>query len=343
MKRILLVLTGGTIGSSMQNGCVDLDKDAAQHLSSYCRERLSEEVILDTVQPMMLLSENSTPQTWSVLVSVMTRLLTEPYDGIILAHGSDTLAYVSALMGFLFAASAVPVVVTAANRPFGEEESNAGDNLLAAAHLILSEQIRGVFTVYKDTDGSMPVYLPTRITEADSVCDRFMPFGGVPFGYMKADRLVPFVHPFNPPLCAFDTACVPLLGEVCFERPVLALRPYPGLCYDQIDVSGYAAVLHGLYHSGTACTESGFYSLPDFITRCRKQGIPVYMSSLKRDAVVYAGSEELWSSGGIPLFMQSFESAYVKLCIACNQTELSVRDYMERPIAFESLLSAKEA
>ncbi|MGN0172087.1 MAG: asparaginase [Acutalibacteraceae bacterium] len=339
MKRILLVLTGGTIGSHIQNGQAALDEGALQRLGDYCREQLSDNVILETLQPISFLSENSTPQTWSALLASLKRVLSRPCDGVILAHGSDTLAYVSALLGFLFASSAVPIVVTAANRPFGETGSNAGDNLLAAARLILSETVRGVLTVYRDTDGSMPVYLPTRITEADTACDRFTPFGGVPFGYMQGERFIPCVHPSNPPLCALGAAPSALSSvTVSFDRAVLALRPYPGLRYDWIDPSGYAAVLHGLYHSGTACTQQGPYALPDFVTRCRERDIPVYMASVKPDAAVYAGSEMLWQAGGIPLLMQSFESAYVKLCIAYNQTDMPAEEYMKRPIAFENLI-----
>ena len=78
------------------------------------------------------------------------------YSGVILTHGSDTLAYTSALLGMYFRHFDIPLFIIASNKPIGEKGSNGLFNFTSAVGLIKGGKYKGVFTLYER------VMLPTR-------------------------------------------------------------------------------------------------------------------------------------------------------------------------------------
>ena len=117
------------------------------------------------------------------------------------------------------------------------------------------------------------------------------------------------------------------------------IRPYPGIDYSSFEFKNKPkAILHCMYHSGTACVRDGCYSLPEFIKRCKNEGIDTYLSCYKSpDGAKYATAVEIISAGGIPLYNISNEAAYVKLVLAYNQNKISPEEFMDKNIYFEIL------
>ena len=74
------------------------------------------------------------------------------------------------------------------------------------------------------------------------------------------------------------------------------IKPYPGLDYSRFNLDNVDAVLHDLYHSGTACASLQWgenYSLVEFIKRCEKQGIAVYLAPAIKSADAYQSTQAL--------------------------------------------------
>ncbi|MDE6204209.1 MAG: asparaginase, partial [Lachnospiraceae bacterium] len=283
MKDILVVLTGGTIGSRVEGQWVDVNDTSPYGLIELYRNTYGEDVHFQVVQPFSILSENMRLQTWEKLCRFLWDIAYEKYEGVILAHGSDTLSYTSALLGMLLAHVPVPLVLTASNYPLGEEGSNGLVNFRSAVELIRTRLLKGVFTVYQNDKGENNVYLAARVTEADPYLDQFGSFGGQVFGKMENGNFKRNDHRINPSILQImekkERIAVRCPG---FEKQVLMIRPYPGLDYDAIDLGKKpAAVLHYLYHSATACTQGGAYSAVNFVKRCQREGVPVYMASCK--------------------------------------------------------------
>lgn len=314
--KILVILTGGTIGSRCKNGIIDVDGSPYRLIDMYEKE-YGKTAEFCAVQPINILSENMGPRHWEAIFAELSKVL--EYDGAIIAHGTDTLAYTSAAAGLLFGNCGKPIVLTGANKPLDDPKSDGLANFKDAVDIIMSKKLKGVFTVF---DGD--IYIATRILESDAFADKYRSFDGASFGKIENGKISCSVQ------LKEGGFALEKLPE--FKNKVVLIRPYPGMEYDDIDVSGAAAVVHYLYHSGTASEKASA-----FVEKCVKKGIPVYAASFKPDAKLYASSDKLLCAGAVPLFNISPEAAYVKAVIAHNQNECAPGEYMAKNIYFESI------
>jgi len=340
MKRILVVFTGGTIGCSVDDSIIDVDKEKPFYLLKLFKEKYDIDVDFDTIQPYNILSENIIPYNWAVLHEAIKAVNPEKYDGIIVAHGTDTLPYTSAVLGFLFNYLDIPLIIIGSNYPLEDRRSNGLNNFYNAVRFITEARMKGVYAIFEDNTKRNIVYLSTRMLEADQYNDQFSSFGGVDLGEMKNGKFILIKDKINPIKEKLLESRERLIsGNIDFSNRILAIRPYPGLDYGFFDLGCKPkAVLHGLYHSGTACAAEQTYSLPRFVTKCREAGIDFYIASIKNPkGDLYASSGEIIESGAIPLANISFEAALAKLYIAYNQKDLLPVDYMLKEQYFEFL------
>ena len=91
MKNILLVFTGGTIGSKAHQGVIDTDSDAGFKLITLFREHFAhqDEIQFDILSPVQLLSENLHPDAWRSIIEAINTQDLNRYDGIIVTHLFD--------------------------------------------------------------------------------------------------------------------------------------------------------------------------------------------------------------------------------------------------------------
>lgn len=345
MKKILIVLTGGTIGSQVEGECVNVTDASPYQLlrfyeEAYGKKEGSIEENFEVIQPMAILSENMGLEAWSRLCRVMWEIPYEKYAGVIVTHGSDTLSYTSALLGLLLGHVEIPVVLTASNYPLGEKGSNGLKNFRSAVELIGTGLLRGVFTVYQNRKGENIVYLATRLTEADGYLDQFGSFGGVPFGQMEKGRFRYISNGVNPGLSQLMEKRE-RIADHCpvLQKNILFLRPYPGFDYETVDLSKKpAAVLHGLHHSSTACVAGETGSLLWLLEKCRGMDIPVYAASVKDAAGRnYESARKLLEKGAIPMENISPEAAYAKLLLLYNLFGEGARERAGETFYFENL------
>lgn len=115
MKKILFIATGGTIASKKtENGLTP--QITPEELLSYIPEveGLCE---ITAVNPFNLDSSNVVPENWSTLVKVVKEHY-EDYDGFVIAHGTDTMAYTAAALSYMIQNS---------EKPIGHHRSTAAD------------------------------------------------------------------------------------------------------------------------------------------------------------------------------------------------------------------------
>lgn len=340
--RILLMSTGGTIGSSVGE-VVDIEGGRAGLLPRVYADRkdlTAPEVEFGFSEPFSILSENMTLPRLSELLGAIGRLDLADYDGVIVTHGSDTLSYTAAFVGLLFGRAGCPIVLVAADRPLEDPDGNGPDNFIGAVTLIASGQVKsGVFVVYRS--GTVTeVFLATRIREADGLHGIFRPFGDTAFGRIESGRFIPEDAPGLPPLSDFsDAAAGPAPSELVFPRPVWMLKGYPGFVYSALDLtSPPAAVLQLGYHSGTACTEGEDTSFLRFAARLKELRVPVYVLPARRPGEkVYASTQAMLAAGCRPLCGISPEAAYAKLCIGYNLFSPRTGEYLAENIFYEYL------
>ncbi len=311
MQKILVAMTGGTIGSYSDNGIISLKKNNCRAVELF-QEKFPDTADFTIVQPLNILSENLDKKHWETLVNFLCETDISSYDGIIITHGSDTLSYTSAMLSICLRHFQIPVVITAANYIPDDTRSNAVENIRSAV-AIINEFAHGIFTVYKNHgDDFTTVWLSGDITEADRFLGKFSSFCGEPFGKV-VDGI--FTKISNIPLT--EIAPPVLNGKLSLKHDVLMIHPYPSMLYSAINIpESVKAVLHVTYHSCTIKTDGNENAL-DFLKICKKKNISFYMTAVK-DSSVYETSNILFQSGAIPIYNMSNEMSFCKLLIKHN-------------------------
>lgn len=166
--KILLIYTGGTIGSTTRDGYIDTNATQCGQLLSryddYAKTFRLEPVTFTTVSPYVILSENLTLSHIASLYQCIRRQLAEDtsYDGIILTHGTDTLQYTAAALCRLFPALPLPLLLVSANYVLDDPRSNGFANFAAAVAGIRRKSLQGVLVSYQNNTAEgadAPVYL----------------------------------------------------------------------------------------------------------------------------------------------------------------------------------------
>ncbi|WP_165861360.1 asparaginase [Paenibacillus paeoniae] len=331
MKRLLVIFTGGTIGSKAEGLAINVSDSGSYTLLEEYRKQpfYRNDVQLDTIQPLNLLSENLTPQDWLVLAKAIREVDWSLYEGLIVTHGSDTLAYTAAMMSYLFADVPIPLVLTASNYPIADVRSNGLRNLSSSIDFIVNASLPGTFVVYENNKGEPLVYLGTRIFQNESFTDQFLSPYELVYGMMASDRTFQLVEDRrNPDPASLSPRASTLSWEpltLQLEDAVLYIKPYPGLNYDLYDFSKQKprVILHDLHHSGTAnALEAGPYSLTAFIEKIRELEIDCYLCPITNASdALYDSSHRLIDAGARFIENISIEAALTKLMLAYGMIE----------------------
>lgn len=127
MKKLLLIATGGTI-ASQKTGDALAPSLSPQELLGYVPDAASF-CQIHALQPLNLDSTNIAPQHWLLLAGLIEENYYR-YDGFVICHGTDTLAYTGAALSYLVQGSGKPIVLTGAQKPIDQEDTDARQNLL---------------------------------------------------------------------------------------------------------------------------------------------------------------------------------------------------------------------
>ncbi|MBO4607752.1 MAG: asparaginase, partial [Prevotella sp.] len=133
-NKVLIVYTGGTIGmvqdenGSLHPFALDRIYDAVPQLK--CCEYDIDSVTLDNI----IDSSNMTPSLWVDIANIIEREY-ERYDGFVVLHGTDTMAYTASALSFMFKNLAKPIVLTGSQLPLGMLRSDGRENIICALEI----------------------------------------------------------------------------------------------------------------------------------------------------------------------------------------------------------------
>lgn len=337
MKHILVVFTGGTIGSSASEGTIKPSAQAPFKLLGEFQRRFPDkagEIAFESIEPIRLLSENLAPAAWPLIIEAIEAKQPERYDGVIVTHGTDTLAYSAAALGFYFHGLKAPLLLVSSDHPLDHPQANGLDNFRCAVDFILDINEPGVFVPYRNQGEAMLVHRGTRLASSLQLSGDFYSVQGQSYLEYRGGRFIRSGLPALP-----TRAEVPWLKPL-FSKRTLMIRPYPGLDYTHFSLDGVEAVLHDLYHSGTACSTLQWgdnHSLLAFIKRCRQQGVKVYLAPARKSPDAYESTRFLLDAGAEMVWNISIEAAYVKLALAYGnfQDQQDIAAFLDADIAGE--------
>lgn len=144
MKKVLMLGTGGTIASDMtQSGLIPVL--STQELVEKVPE-ISELCDVTCRQLFSIDSTNITPAHWLSIAEAI-RESYDDFDGFVIAHGTDTMAYTAAALSYLVQGSPKPIILTGAQKPILFENTDSKANLTDAFRCAVSD-LRGVMIVF---------------------------------------------------------------------------------------------------------------------------------------------------------------------------------------------------
>ncbi|HIZ17350.1 MAG TPA: asparaginase [Firmicutes bacterium] len=363
MPKIIVLSTGGTIGSAESGGSIGLSSGGGI-IEKYCRKFNIDLSLFDCRSVINVLSENMQISDLQRLVDYLYDVLgaltsdseKSEYSGIIITHGTDTLAFTANLLGIIFSHTKLPIIITGSNLPPDEENSDAFDNIKLCCDFI-NLGLPGVYAAFNGK-----IHIAARIGESRPFVHDYSSVIDVPFAVSDGSvRLI-------------EHSCNPSADEIRRERPVIfksppvlgkimLISPYVGLDYNSINIYNNCcdAVLHGVYHTGSvdssghaeydndlskfskscngALMKTGrgcdmsygcesrnasksFLSLSEgsifsLAKRCADAKIPIFLGPVD-DGKLYDGQDRVRSSGVITFSGLPFITAWAKLTAGIN-------------------------
>ncbi|MFT5814515.1 MAG: L-asparaginase [Psychroserpens sp.] len=144
-KRIYIAYTGGTIGMKpSENGYIPQQQhltDAIMKMPDFHREEMPEFTI-NEYQPLID-SSNMSPADWQHIANDIKQHYDE-YDGFVVLHGTDTMAYTSSALSFMLENLSKPVIVTGSQIPLSQLRSDGQENLLNSLYIAANYPISEV-------------------------------------------------------------------------------------------------------------------------------------------------------------------------------------------------------
>ena len=236
MKRILMIGTGGTIASEMTPDGLTPELNTEQLLEFI--PDIGKLCLVDCLQLYSLDSTNIRPENWLGIVEILRKSY-DAYDGFVISHGTDTMAYTAAALSYLVQGSAKPIVLTGAQKPIWFDGTDSKRNL-TDAFLYACRGCGGVQIVFNGK-----VILGTRARKTFS--KSFQAFSSVNYpdlAVLQDERLLQYIRTESLPRPVFyDKLCenVGLLKLIPGTRRELVdfmMERYDGIVVESFGVGG---------------------------------------------------------------------------------------------------------
>ena len=286
---------------------------------------------------MQILSENALFTDVLKMAEEIKKVENSGVEGIVITHGSDTLAHSSAYLSLLLNNLKVPVVMVASNYILTDEKANGVKNFAAAIDLINSNVQAGVYVSYKNPeDDYVSIHLGSRVREPMPMSDSFYS----PTGYRFATWINGDLTLENTKVKK-DSKQFDFGGG--FSKNALFIHPFTGLNYNNYKNNNYDYVVHEMYHSGTANTQNYIdntfdTNLLNFIDYCNNKNIPIYLCNILKKDVNYNSTNQMLKKNVKILYNVLPNVALAKVNIAYNLLKDSQRDdFINANIAGEIL------
>jgi glutamyl-tRNA(Gln) amidotransferase subunit D len=317
MKKVSILGTGGTIASKIDytTGAVHPALTTEELFNALPELRDIAEI--KTKLLFNILSENMTPGHWRELAEAIVEEINSGVHGIVVAHGTDTLAYTSAALSFMLRNLTVPVILVGSQRSSDRPSSDASENLIAAVRVACTDIAEVAVVMHASTsDGRCLIHRGTRVRKMHSSRrDAFRSINALPIGEV-VDGKVKFHEDYR------KAKKEKVAVDSRLEERVALVKIHPG-----INPGVFTTIIEG--NKGIVLEGTGLGHVPEYLFPAIKKGItagkPVVMTTQtlygRVDMNVYSTGRNLLSMGVIPCGDMLPEVAYVKLMHVMGRTK----------------------
>ncbi|MBS7655097.1 Glu-tRNA(Gln) amidotransferase subunit GatD [Candidatus Bathyarchaeota archaeon] len=322
LPQVSIISTGGTIASRVdyRTGAVEPALNA-EDIYSIVPE-LSKIAKINTEILYNEFSENFTPIHWENIAKAAAKNIEEGVDGIVICHGTDTMAYTAAALSFALQNLPVPVVLVGSQRSSDRPSSDAAANLIGAVSISAKAPFAEVAIVmHKETsDDKLIVIRGVKARKCHtSARNAFKSINAQPIAeYDLLNEEIKFLNEDFKPRVKSEK----LVLKPKFNMKAALIKFYPGMNHEIIDFfvdKGYLGLIlegTGLGHVSRYCYNS--------IKRAVEAGLFIGMTSQclwgRINMHVYYTGRDLLNLGVTSLEDMLPETALVKLMWVLAQT-----------------------
>ena len=319
LPNVRVLGTGGTIASRIDY------KTGAVH-PAFTAEELAKAVPeifeIANITPeliMNILSEDMRPEYWRRIAEEVARALNEGEDGVVIAHGTDTMGYTAAALSFMLQNLTKPVILVGAQRSSDRPSSDAAMNLTCAVKMATSDAAEVMVVMHGETsDTYCLAHRGTKVRKMHtSRRDAFRSINDIPIAKIWKDRIEFLRNDYR----KRSEGEVRVDGRM--EEKVAILKVYPGISGELLDF-----LVEGGY-KGVVIEGTGLGHVPQkfipHVQRAVEEGVSVCVTSQclygRVNLNVYSNGRKLLKAGAIPCEDMLPETAYVKLMWVLGHTD----------------------
>lgn len=319
---ILIIYTGGTIGMKQDPKDLSLKPFDFSQIAGEVPELGKFAVRIDayTFSPLID-SSDVEPSLW-VRLAHLIRDRYDDYDGFVILHGTDTMAYSAAALSFMLEGLRKPVIFTGSQLPIGVPRTDGKENLISAVEIAAA----------RDAEGH------AKVPEVSIFFDSLL-FRGNRATKLSAEAFDAFASPDCPPLAEagirirYNRSVIrcprrwdlPLKVHDRLDTRVSILKVHPGITPEVVRVFLCApeirAVILETYGSGNAISKPWFL---DLVREAGKTKVIVNVTQCKSGTVdmdIYATGKTLKLAGVVSGYDITTEAALGKLFVLLGEEE----------------------
>ncbi|RLG78023.1 MAG: Glu-tRNA(Gln) amidotransferase GatDE subunit D [Thermoprotei archaeon] len=326
LPRIKIISTGGTIASKVEYETGAVRPALTPEELIELIPELADIAVISADVLFSILSENMTPNHWETIARrVSEAIISENVDGVVIAHGTDTMSYTAAALAFALQRLPVPIILVGAQRSSDRPSTDSALNLIGASIAASRLPIGEVMVCMHATpdDSTLLVHRGVKVRKIHSSRrDAFQSINDRPLALI--DPLAKKYKILNPRYIPRTSSAEELIVKAKFDDKVALVKAYPGFQREIIDFlvdRGF----HGIVIEGTGLGHIATHTLSS-IARAIENGVAVVMTTQtlfgRVNMNVYTTGRELLKVGVIPGEDMLPEVAYVKLSWVLAQTRV---------------------